>query len=214
MLLTIGNANAITLYQDGSIVTDGGTFIRCSGGKLPVKGVCEADEQNVTLNKTKKKQKIVTEIPDWCLSLPESNVAIYTCGIGQSKNLNMARSRATLEAKRLLADQIDSEISSRMENFIESTGSGDDEQIIQRSVIVTKNVTNAARLTGYKQVFSSSQNVGDLFIHFILIGYPIGEANQALVSQIKEDELLSTTEAAEAAIAELEAEIMKKYSGS
>ena len=56
----------------------------------------------------------------------------------------MARNRATLDAKRALADQIDSEISSRMEDFLEASGTGDDEKIQQRSQVVTKNVTIAA----------------------------------------------------------------------
>ena len=126
----------------------------------------------------------------------------------------MARNRATLDAKRALADQIDSEISSRMEDFLEASGTGDDEKIQQRSQVVTKNVTIAAQLSGYKEVFSESQSVGTKFIHYVLIGYPVGQANQTLVNQIKADEVLSTTEAAAAAIAELEAEIMKKHSGS
>ena len=56
--------------------------------------------------------------------------------------------------------------------------------------------------------------MGTQFIHYVLIGYPIAVANEDLLNQIKEDEVLSTTEAADAAIADLEAEILKKVSGS
>jgi len=43
----------------------------------------------------------------------------------------------------------------------------------------------------------------------VLVEYPIGRANQALLNKIQQDEILSTQEAADAAIAELEAEIEK-----
>ena len=73
---------------------------------------------------------------------------------------------------------------------------------------------SSVKLTGYKEVYSESQSVGTRFIHYVLIGYPIAVANEDLLNQIKEDEVLSTTEAADAAIADLEAEILKKVSGS
>ena len=101
-----------------------------------------------------------------------------------------------------------------MEDFLDATGTGDNEQIRQRSEIVTKNVTVEAQLVGYKEINAESQSVGTKFIHYVLIEYPIGQANQALLNQIKQDEILSTTEAADAAMAELEAEIEKKRSGS
>ncbi len=169
----------------------------------------EAKEETVTTN-----QQIVNDIPDWCLNVPTSTFALYRCGIGESSNLNMARNRATLDAKRGLADSIDSQISSRMEDFLDATGTGDNEQVRQRSEIVTKNVTVEAQLVGYKEINAESQSVDTKFIHYVLIEYPIGPANQALLNQIKQDEILSTTEAADAAMAELEAEIEKKRSGS
>lgn len=169
----------------------------------------EAKEETSSTN-----QQIVNDIPDWCLNVPTSDFALYRCGIGESSNLNMARNRATLDAKRGLADSIDSEISSRMEDFLDAVGTGDNEQVRQRSEIVTKNVTIEAQLVGYKEINAESQSIGTKFIHYVLIEYPIGPANQALLNQIKQDEVLSTNEAADAAIAELEAEIEKKRSGS
>ena len=169
----------------------------------------EAKEETSSTN-----QQIVNDIPDWCLNVPTSDFALYRCGIGKSSNLNMARNRATLDAKRGLADSIDSEISSRMEDFLDAVGTGDNEQVRQRSEIVTKNVTVEAQLVGYKEINAESQSIGTKFIHYVLIEYPIGPANQALLNQIKQDEVLSTNEAADAAIAELEAEIEKKRSGS
>ena len=165
----------------------------------------EAEEIKVEAAET-----VVSDIPDWCLNMPISENALYACGSGDSGNLNMSRTRATLDAKRQLADMIDSEISSRMEDFLSSIGTGANEQIQQQSEIITKNVTVEAKLTGYKQIKAEAQNIGSKFQVYVLLEYPVGKANQALVNQIKQDEILSTQEAADAALAELEAEINKK----
>ena len=169
----------------------------------------EASQQALTTEET-----IVSNMPDWCLNLPSSDMALYRCGIGESSNLNMARNRAALDAKRGLADSIESQISSRMEDFLNATGTGDNEEVRQRSEVVTKNVTVEAQLVGYKEIKAETQSVGAKFLHYVLLEYPIGQANKALLTKIREDEVLSTTEAADEAMAELEAEIEKKRSGS
>ena len=209
-------ASALTFKSDGTVIQNDGTVVQSPKDSVAAKAAkkAKAEAEAAKTDTISNNQQIVNNTPDWCLNLPQSDLAIYRCGIGESSNLNMARNRATLDAKRALADQIDSEISSRMEDFLQSSGTGADEQIRQRSEVITKNVTVAAKLTGYKEVYSESQSVGTRFIHFVLIGYPIGVANKDLLNQIKKDEVLSTTEAADAAIADLEAEILKKISGS
>jgi hypothetical protein len=166
--------------------------------------------QKAEEKKVEAVEQIVSDIPSWCQSIPVSDVALYACGSGNSGNMNMARTRANLDAKRQLADMIDSQISSRMEDFLQSIGTGANEQIKQQSEIITKNVTVEAQLTGYKQKESETQNIGSKFQHYVLLEYPIGKANQALLNKIKQDEILSTQKAADAAMAELEAEINNK----
>ena len=53
-------------------------------------------------------------------------------------------------------------------------------------------------------------DIGSKFQIYVLLEYPIGTANQILINQIKQDENLSTQDAADAALEELEAEINKK----
>jgi len=193
------------------LILIGGLFLlaACKTVDEEALDTAEVSQQTLTPEET-----IVSNMPDWCLNLPSSEVALYRCGIGQSSDLNMARNRAVLDAKRGLADSIDSQISSRMEDFLKATGTGDNEEIRQRSEVVTKNVTVEAQLIGYKETKAETQSVGSKFLHYVLLEYPIGQANKALLTKIKEDEVLSTTEAADKAMAELEAEIENKRSGS
>ncbi len=158
----------------------------------------------------KKVEDTVDDIPDWCLNVPISDFALAACGAGESSSMNMARNRAVLDAKRQLADSIDSEISSRMEDFLKSTGMGSNEQVKQASEIVTKNTTIQAKLIGYKQTKTEAFSMGNKYQFYVLIEYPIGKANQALLNQIKQDEVLSTQKDADKAMEELEAEINKR----
>ena len=158
----------------------------------------------------KKVEKTVNSIPKWCLNPPISDYALSACGAGESANMNMARSRAILDAKRQLADSIDSEISSRMEDFLKLTGMGSNEQVKQASEIVTKNTTIEAKLIGYKQTKTDAVSMDGKYQFYVLIEYPIGDANKALLNQIKQDNVLSTQKDADKAMAELEAEIEKR----
>ena len=158
----------------------------------------------------KKVEETVNNIPKWCLNPPVSDFALAACGAGESASMNMARNRAILDAKRQLADSIDSEISSRMEDFLKSTGMDTNEQVKQASEIVTKNTTTQAKLIGYKQTKTDAFSMNGKYQFYVLIEYPIGKANQALLNQIKKDEVLSTQKDADKAMAELEAEIEKR----
>jgi len=166
--------------------------------------------QKIEEKKVEAAEQIVSDLPSWCQSIPNSDLALYACGVGDSSSLNIARTRATLDAKRRIADAIDSQISSRMKDFLDSTGTDSNEQVKRQSTIIIKNVTIEAQLTGYKQKESETQNIGSKYLHYVLLEYPIGKANQALLNKIKQDEILSTQKAADAAMAELEAEINKK----
>ena len=199
------------LFLSASIIVLSGLLSACVTSPKP--GSPEAAikiAQEVKEEKEEAVEQIVSDYPDWCENIPSSNSALYACGSGNSSNLNMSRTRANLDAKRQLADMIDSEISSRMEDFLSSVGTGSNEQIKQQSEVITKNVTIEAKLTGYKQVQAEVQNIGSKYQIYVLLEYPIGQANQALVNQIKQNEALSTQEAADDALAELEAEINKK----
>ena len=199
------------LFLSASIIVLSGLLSACVTSPKP--GSPEAAikiAQEVKEEKEEAVEQIVSDYPDWCENTPSSNSALYACGSGNSSNLNMSRTRANLDAKRQLADMIDSEISSRMEDFLSSVGTGSNEQIKQQSEVITKNVTIEAKLTGYKQVQAEVQNIGSKYQIYVLLEYPIGQANQALVNQIKQNEALSTQEAADDALAELEAEINKK----
>ena len=163
-------------------------------------------------DKVDEAAEVVENIPEWCKIMPKSDLAIYACGIGNSSNLNMSNSRALLDGKVKLANRIDNQVSSRMSNFLEDIGNSDNEELKQASEIVVKSVSRETQVAGYKELKSDFQSIGNKYQTYVLLEYPIGKANRILYNKIKEDSTLSNQEAADEALAELEAEIDKKIS--
>ena len=148
--------------------------------------------------------------PKWCNESPSSDVALYACGTGMSANLNIAQSRALMAAKRKIADQVQGDYSGLMEEFVNALGAGATEQIQQQFQIASRNVINSTKLAGYKTPKTKTIDEEGKFIHYLLIEYPIGSANTALMEEIRKNEVLSTQENSEKAMAMLEAEIEKR----
>jgi hypothetical protein len=199
------------LFLFSSIIVLSGMLSACATGPKP--GSPEAAikiAQEVKEEKEEAVDQIVSDIPDWCNNVPSSNTALYACGDGNSSNLSIARTRANLNAKRQLADQVDSEISAKSKIYSKSIGTGSNEQVQESLETSISNVSLATKLSGYKQVQSEVQNIGSKFQIYVLLEYPVGQANQTLINLIKENEILSTQEGANKALAELEAEINKK----
>ena len=164
-------------------------------------------KQEAKKEQQEKVSEDVSKIPNWCTDLPKSNLALYHCGFAESSDMNMARNRAILDAKRLLADSMKSEISSRMDDFIKSIGTGGNEQVKRASETVTKNTTIEAELLGYKQTKTAVMDINGKYKFYVLLEYPIGKANETLLNKIKNNEILSTQKDADKAMAELEKEI-------
>mgnify|MGYP001217635596 FL=1 len=165
--------------------------------------------QNKDMTKTEEASLTVQMVPDWCTEMPLSKTSIHACGIGNSSNLNMSNSRAIIDGKSKLASQINNEITSRMTDLLEDLGNYD-EQVKQASERVIKSVSAETQIAGYQEIKSEFQNIGDKFQTYVLLEYPIDQANQLLFKQIKQDSILSNQEAIDSALEELEAEINKK----
>ncbi len=193
------------------------TFL-CLGGLIlfgcaPKIGSPEAQmmvQKKMAEQKAEAVETTSDKTPKWCSNLTSSNVARYACGTGMSTNLNIAQSRALMSAKRKIADQMQGEFSNLMEDFVKSIGSGATEQVQEQFLIASRNVTNVTKLAGYKTPKSKTLDKEGKFIHYLLIEYPIGAANEALMDEIRKNDLLSTQENSEKAMAKLEAEIEKR----
>ena len=97
-----------------------------------------------------------------------------------------------------------------IDNYTKTTGTKNNEQVKKRLEIISRNLIPETTLVGYKVTESKVINEKGKYRYFTLLEYPIGEKNQELLNQIKQDEILSTQKDADKAMADLEAEIEKR----
>jgi hypothetical protein len=158
-------------------------------------------------------QQTVVEIPSWYLNLPQDEHSVYAAGTATSADLQLAMDKSILNAKRTLADSIKGLLSSKMKQFIDESGSGDDSVLTNEASKVTTNLITEANVAGYKQYDAKVLAQGKQYRAYVLLQYPIGKANKVLVDQVKKNRVLEGKLRATKAFKDLEEEI-KQARGS
>lgn len=154
----------------------------------------------------------ISEAPDWYLTPPASDFAIYGIGDSLHSDLSTARRAATLKAQAAIAESTESYIASQTKVFFDgdtfgATGNSD---IVDQ---VIKNVVRETQLRGAKVKDSKFVAVEGKVQAYVLVEYPIGAANQALVDQIKKDATLTQQARRSEAFKELEKEVERLKQG-
>lgn len=152
-------------------------------------------------------QASVDEAPSWFASPPMDNFSIYAPGTSTSADMQMAMDKATLSAKRQLADVLKGSLSSKMKEFISESGTGEDPVITSESERITSNLITETNLAGYSRTQSKVIPQGSVYRAYVLLQYPIGNANRILMDRVKQDKVMESKLRASKAFQELEQEI-------
>ena len=186
-------------------------FLLASCGPRP--GSPEAKFKVINEENEIKKEKIIEsqeatldERPKWCDETPSSNDAIYACGMGESSSINIANSKANLQAKNLLAERQGTEIMSNIEQSL-SEVSGNVQDVFRQAI---RNVTASKEIAGFKKIKSKVNSVNGKYQYYVLLELPIGEANAVIMKKLKNSKEIKAIEGHEKAMADLEAEIEKR----
>jgi hypothetical protein len=189
-------------------------FFVVACGKKPAPGSPEAiamaekakREQNV-----ERVVKTVEEIPDW-YSNPKCQMEYVLCSTATatSLDLQMAVDKATLDAKAATADKLTSLASGKMKRFREEIGAQDDPQLNEQASRVTSNLFVDVDLSGYRTPKQEVQADGGRYRAYVLVEYPIGEANKLLMDAVRRNKELETRFRASDAYRELEEDV-KRY---
>ena len=121
-----------------------------------------------------------TQIPQWVCDQSIEGASYAAVGIGTSKNPSMRNSQAMTRARQNLAHQIQTQVKSKMEDFMRSTGSGDAETIDAVTTAVTKQTAKIS-LSGSKKV-KSYNSKGTLYV---LVAVPDQTVNAKVQETIK-----------------------------
>jgi hypothetical protein len=91
--------------------------------------------------------------------------------------------------------------------MIENSGTEQDAQTLSSLTIIQKSISKDIQLLGWNEVNRSTVPQNDKYLTFILLRYPLGEANKVLLSQLKRDQVLNNKLKASKAFEDLEREI-------
>jgi len=154
-------------------------------------------------------KQTVEELPDWFINLPKSDHAVYAAGTATSPDVQLAMDKSELNAKRSLADRINSALSSKMKEFIAETGQGEDTVVVTEAERVTTNLITEVNVAGYNRTESKILAQGRQYRAYVLLEYPVGKANRLLVDQVKKNRVLESKLRSSKAFKELEEDIKR-----
>ena len=181
-----------------------------SGCATPKPGTPEAAYEK---EKKKEEAKIaatketVEELPDWYTELPRSDHAVYAAGTAISPDIQLAMDKSELNAKRSLADRINSALSSKIKEFVAEVGQDENTTVVTEAERVTTNLITEVNVAGYSRIDSKILAQGRQYRVYVLLEYPVGKANRILVDQIKKNRILESKLRASKAFKELEEDI-------
>ena len=121
--------------------------------------------------------------------------------------MQLSTDKATIAAKRSLAEKLDSTISSKTKQFAKEIGMDELTELYSELEQVTINSVKEANIVGFKEYKSKTLAVGSKYRTYYVLEYPLGSANKILISQIKNNALLEGSLHASKAYKELEKEI-------
>ena len=149
----------------------------------------------------------ISKMPSWYTQPPVDANALYAAASESSPDMQMSMDAAILSAKRQLANSLGARVSELMNNYALQTGTGNDAQVVQEISRVAKSVTTDINLAGFVREKSEVIQEGRNFRSFVLLRYPVGEANRVVADQVKKSQILDTKVRAAQAFQELEREI-------
>lgn len=148
------------------------------------------------------------DVPDWFLSPPNDPNYLHAVNTSTSKDMQTAVDKATQAARTEVGRQVETKIQGLQKRFTEETGIGDDAQLLDQFTQASKTVVSTS-LSGSKEKQKKIVKDGNNWRAYVLIEYPLGAAQEALLGQIKKNEQLYTRFRAGQTYKELDDEVQK-----
>ncbi len=165
-------------------------LLSCAGGKKGLQDVQEG------------------EVPDWFVNTPQDPNFLFAATTATSQDLQLAIDKATTSARAEIGRQTDVKIQALQKRFDEEVGLGQDAQLLQQFTSATKTVVSTS-LSGSRVSKQKQVKDGNLWRAYVLVEYPIGAANEALMKQIQNNNQMYTRFRASETFKELDNEVQK-----
>ena len=151
--------------------------------------------------------EVMEEAPDWFMETPKDGDYLYVSATALSSDLQMAIDKAVMDGKTNLADRLNSLMSGKIQRYIEESGEVENRDFVQQMEKVSRSLFTDVNTSGYRVTEKELMKVHGGYRAFVLIEYPLGEANQVLVEGVRRDQKSHAKLRASKAFAALEDEI-------
>jgi hypothetical protein len=148
------------------------------------------------------------DVPEWFSNVPVNPNYLYAANTAVSQDLQLAIDKATTGARTEIGRQVEIKVNALQKRFEEETGVGQDAQLLQQFTQANKNVVSTS-LSGTTVKTKSQVKDGDMWRAYVLVEYPIGQANAELLKAIKANEQMMTRFRASETYKELDTEVQK-----
>lgn len=165
-------------------------FVGCGGSKTGLADVSEGD------------------IPDWFLNTPQDPNYLFAARSSTSQDMQFAIDKAATDGRAEIGRQVETKVQALQKKFDEETGMGKDAQLLQMFTSASKTVVSTS-LSGSRIAKQKIAKESGVFRAYVLIEYPVGATNAALVDQIKKNEQMYTRFRASQTFDELQKEADK-----
>jgi hypothetical protein len=165
-------------------------LVSCGGGPKSLQAVSECD------------------IPDWYTEVPTDNEYLYAARTATSQDMQLALDKAVTDGRAEIGRQTELRIQGLQKRFDEEVGLNTDAQLMSQYTQATKTVVSTS-LSGTRTKLQELCKDGELWRAYVLVEYPIGAANEALMQQIKKNNEMYTRFRASQAFKDLDAEVQK-----
>ena len=165
-------------------------FVGCGGGPKTLQSVSECD------------------IPEWYSNVPTDPNYLYAARTSTSQDMQLAQDKAATDGRAEIGRQTELKVQGLQKRFDEEVGLNADAQLMSQYTQATKTVVSTS-LSGSRVKSQVLCKDGDLYRSYVLIEYPIGAANEALMGQIKKNNEMYTRFRASQAFKDLDGEVQK-----
>jgi len=126
------------------------------------------------------------DVPEWFLTVPEAEDALYGVGMAKKQNPSLARKSAIARARDDIASQVQTKVSGMIKDFMQESGVGENAQALEFTQSVSKQVTDIS-LQGstVKEIYPA--NDGTMYA---LVEYPLNSLRQSTLSEAQKQEAL------------------------
>jgi hypothetical protein len=148
------------------------------------------------------------DIPEWFSNVPQDQSYLYAVNTQSSQDMQLAIDKAATGARSEIGRQLETRLEGMQKKFAEETGTTGDAELLQMFTQAEKTVVNAT-LNGSRVKKSEVKKDATVFRAYVMVEYPVGAANAALMDQVKKNERLYTKYRSSEAFKELENEVAK-----